>query len=787
MTDRNDKLSQLLEKLEFLQRQQDDFSREIGILRTEIYRLKALESQQSVANKAEDLTTKPAIKTSSEPQIEEFVYERSTKIEELEVKQPAPDFIPKNKPQERKSDLEIFIGENLINKIGIAITVIGVAIGAKYSIENNLISPLTRIIMGYVFGLGMLGTGVKLKQKYASYSAVLVSGAMAILYFITFAAYGFYSLIPQTAAFILMVVFTVFTVLIALHYNKQVIAHIGLVGAYAVPFLLSDGSGNVSILFSYIAIINIGILGIAFKKYWKLLYYVSFGLTWIIFISWYLGSYQISEHFELALVFSTTFFAIFYSMFLSYKAIQKEQFILDDVFLLLLNSFIFYGLGYSILESHDTGSGLLGAFTLLNALLHFIVCVLIYLRKLADAILYLVAGLALVFLTLAVPVQLDGNWVTVLWVGESAVLYWIGKTKKISFYEKLSYPLMLLAFISLLQDWTYVYDSYELNVPSSRITPIFNVNFLTSTLFIAAFSFICFLSQSQKYRVSLEAHQGTSKSINDTIAAILIITIYCAFRLEISCYWNQMFTDSDIQQDGYSNFNMDLHWFKSVWIINYSLLFASILSFINQKKLKSRDLGLISFSLSVLVLFVFLIQGLYDFSELRESYLEQTLAKHYQHGLINLWLRYVSFLFVALTLLTVYRFTKQNSAQSFFKLGFDFLLHTTILWITSSELIHWLDIAKYEQSYKLGLSILWGVYALFLIVLGIWKKNKPLRIGAICLFGITLFKLFFYDISHLNTISKTIVFVTLGLLLLIISFLYNKYKLSIGNDEEVKN
>ena len=89
------------------------------------------------------------------------------------------------------------------------------------------------------------------------------------------------------------------------------------------------------------------------------------------------------------------------------------------------------------------------------------------------------------------------------------------------------------------------------------------------------------------------------------------------------------------------------------------------------------------------------------------------------------------------------------------KMAFDILLYTTILWIASSELIHLLDIANSTQSYKLGLSILWGVYSLLLISLGIWKNKKHLRIGAIAIFSVTLIKLFFYDISHLNTISKT--------------------------------
>ena len=117
-----------------------------------------------------------------------------------------------------------------------------------------------------------------------------------------------------------------------------------------------------------------------------------------------------------------------------------------------------------------------------------------------------------------------------------------------------------------------------------------------------------------------------------------------------------------------------------------------------------------------------------------------------------------------------------NFIKSDFSIAFDFVLHGSLLWIVSSELIHWMDIFNSTQSYKLGLSILWGLYALFMISLGIWKKKRYLRISAIVLFGVTLLKLFFYDVAHLGTIAKTILFLTLGILLLVISFLYNKYK-----------
>jgi len=260
--------------------------------------------------------------------------------------------------------------------------------------------------------------------------------------------------------------------------------------------------------------------------------------------------------------------------------------------------------------------------------------------------------------------------------------------------------------------------------------------------------------------------------------------------MEIVNYWNQLYADSalKINSEGqaYSSkiWNYDLSKFKTIWIINYSLLFMSILAFVNFKKLKNEQLGLINLGLITLTLGVFLIQGLYVLSELRENYLEQTLAQYYEGDVLNIGIRYISFAFVALTLVSCYKYLQQKFIQKDFKIAFDFLLHTAVLWIASSELINWMDITGSSQSYKLGLSILWGLYSLFMIALGIWKSKKHMRIGAIGLFGVTLIKLFFYDISHLNTIAKTIVFVSLGVLLLIISFLYNKYK-DIISDESL--
>jgi uncharacterized membrane protein len=294
MPDNNTQLTVLLDKLNNLLTRQENFSKEIHELREEVRRLQAVAEKENPELKQDVLNIPPIPKIYSKPE-EEFVpsVSQSYKPPFSPQKQHLP--YPGKKPASN-TDFEKTIGENLINKIGIIITVIGVAIGAKYSIEHDLISPMTRILLGYGVGVGLLLFGWRLKRNYENFSAVLVSGAIAIMYFITYAAYTFYSIYPQLMAFALMVVFTVLTVAAAIYYNKQVIANIGLVGAYAVPLLLSEGSGNVAILFSYMAIINIGILVIAVKKYWKSVYYASFLLTWLIFILWYFNKFQVGQH-----------------------------------------------------------------------------------------------------------------------------------------------------------------------------------------------------------------------------------------------------------------------------------------------------------------------------------------------------------------------------------------------------------------------------------------------------------------------------------------------------------
>jgi hypothetical protein len=770
--------NQLLSKLDDILRQQNALSGEISKLQHQIREIKqesaeeinapvtTSDIQQEVKQPETTLSSQesPTTKTTTTTTISTI-----TTINSQDSSGPKSPYSPYSPSDEETNipswqlNFEKFIGENLINKIGIAITIIGVAIGTKYSIEHQLISPVMRIILGYLLGIALISLGIRLKKKYENYSAVLVSGAMTILYFITYSAYGFYNLFPQAVAFLLMLVFTVFTVVAALNYNRQVIAHIGLVGAYAVPFLLSENSGRIEILFAYTAILNCGILTIAVKKYWKPLYYSSFIITWLIYLVWFMNQYDPKEHVALALSFVAVFFTIFYAIFLVYKLNRKEKFDAGDIFLLLSNSFIFYGIGYNVMDAQPGWQDYLGLFTLGNAFIHFLVSLTIYRQKLADRnLFYLVGGLALVFITIAIPVQLNGTWVTLLWAFEAALLFSIGIIRHEEAYEKLSYPLMILAVISLLQDWVTTYGNYPVH-PDHLMTPFLNVPFLSGCLFLACFGGMYVIAS--RYKNSwLESSSYLKADIRIMLSSLALVVLYFVIRFELLVYFNNRIALSD-RTLPYQQVNLSR--FKTIWMINYSMLYVSVMALYNNLRSGNKYLSTACFILGSFMMLIFLTVGLYEMSELRDSFMTRNLLPD-SATFMHIGIRYISFLFAAFLLFCMAGIRIQPA--------FDFVLAISLLWVCSSELIHWLHLLKYPATYKLLLSILWGVFAFVLTGTGIWKQKKHLRISAMVLFSATIIKLFFYDMSHVGTLARTIGFLSLGLLLLLVSFLYNKYK-----------
>lgn len=804
-----------------------------------------------------------------------------------------------------RADLEKFIGENLISKIGILVLIIGVGIGVKYSIDNNLISPMTRVVLAYTFAFGLVGLAIRLKGKYHNFSAALISGGMAMMYFVTYFAYSPYSLMPQSAAFALMVMFTVFSVAAALLYDRQVIAHIGLVGAYAVPFLLSDNSGNYLVLFTYMAIINGGILVISIKKYWKPLFYTSSGFTWIIFAGWFATKYSPAEHFYLALIFLAVFFAIFYAtkivhgvlhaegeepetliaifvttfifygfclaisdvragvreyaafftylavislailitsyrfygrslVYLSYpftwlifgtwllsKYRVDEHFYLAAIFaaafflvyygativyrliasevrlvensgLLITNSFIFYGVGYSILGSRESLHGVEGIFTAAHAAFHLAVAQLVIrLKTSAVDVVQVLTILILTFATITIPVQFDGNYVTLIWSVEAALLFWFGRVKQIWLFEYFSYPIMLLATMSLFADWATAYAERTSYVSEFNRQPIATGDFITALVFVAAFVFIFVTNRDTRFEPAID--KDLVRPLGIGLAAVGLFVLYNTFRIEISNYHHILaFTTLSGNVENTVGVHADLQRFNVLWQINYSMFFLIAMCAVNLRKFRSKSLAYVNSALGLFGIGIFATVGMVMFHELRQSYMSNTFDPIFTQGPMYIAIRYISYVFAGGLIYSLYWYSREELLAGWVPLktrvtAFDVILSSFILIVSSGELINLMGQFQIPDAYKLGLSILWGVYALVLIVLGIAWNKKHLRIGAIVLLAVTLVKLFFYDIADLDTIPKTILFITFGITMLVVSFLYNKYKaviFPIGADTE---
>ena len=429
--------------------------------------------------------------------------QRSTSAES---RQSAP-----SKPQEEtifdklrdNFDWEKFIGENLIMKLGILIVLIGVAIGGKYALEHQLLSPTMRIIIGTLFGAALQGVAIKLKKEYKKLSAVLASGAMATLYFMTYFAYDFYGLIPMPVAFVLMTLITVATVWQACTYDMEVIAIIGLVAAYVIPFMLSTGEGSPWALFSYISIINAGVMFISVKRYWRILFVSAYVSSWFIYGVVYrtLDFPETSDAVKL-LVFLFINFVIFYVTFLAYKVKHKMIFQNFDIVYLLSNSFMFFGLGYNVMFNNETLASYVAWFSFANALIHGIVAFILIKKNMVDKSVYrLITGLAISFVTIAIMVWATGHWLTMFWMLEGTVLFTVSRISKRPFYEKMSYPVFFLALISLIIDWGNPNGGHL-----RMLTPLFEA----------------FASYRSMWDTTTAAVQGNALSIINTVVFIIL-------------------------------------------------------------------------------------------------------------------------------------------------------------------------------------------------------------------------------------------------------------------------
>jgi uncharacterized membrane protein len=353
----------------------------------------------------------------------------------------------------RDWSLENFIGLRIIHLIGIVVLVIGLSIGVKYAIDRNLISEAMRIGLAYAAGISLYILSVRLKSKYSLFSAILFSGGMASLYFTTYGAYAYYGMMPFAVAFLIMIALTVFTVYQAIVYDQQEIALLGLVGAYAIPFLISKNTGRADLFFSYITIINVGVVYVCLIKPWRNVGRVAQVISWILFIGWAATRFDIQQQW-VGLAFMSVFFLLFMVHGVSDRVFHRRNLIMSNNQQIVINNLALYIASLFVLGSSFVKADL-AMVTIGVAIVAAFEALLFHYAWQEKYTARIVEGFSFLLFIIFIAFQWSGLTVTLLWLLVAIIVFALGVIKKGSSFRMASIVLMgatllkLVAFDSL--------------------------------------------------------------------------------------------------------------------------------------------------------------------------------------------------------------------------------------------------------------------------------------------------------------------------------------------------
>lgn len=664
----------------------------------------------------------------------------------------------------KKTDFEKFIGENLLNKIGIITLILSLVFFGKYAVEQGWLSNAAKVIAIVAVGGVLIGIAHKLRKTYKAFSSVLAGGGIAALYIAITIGYQLYGMFGQTLAFIFLVIITALAVLLSLTYDKRELAVFAILGGFATPLLVSTGEGNYKVLFTYIAILDIGMLILSYYKRWNIVYFVANFATIILYAAWIINDSNNELPHLGAFLFATAFYIIFFLMNIINNVKENSKFTGFEFITLISNSFLYFIAGFYIVNEFNPNYR--GLFTFSIAVFNFVFAFLLYNKQHIDRnLIFLLIGVGLSFVSLAIPVQFAGKYITMLWAVESVLLIWLYQKSGMKLLRNASFIISIAAYISLIINWFQIYD-FTNNI--TKLPIIINEGFIVGIVSMISFSLIILL-------LNKDSHYDKNNFIKGIYVVGLLLMSYIVALLEI------------IYQVGmyYNNNNLTI-----IAIAFFSYLYLAVVIFVLSHS-KYKTIFFFVFVISAMSLFVYIIDVLPEYRMIIEDYIGLKISHtfsllHFATSFITLTIGYLLWRSARNI------FTDNKFAQKYV-LWFVVIIGVVIL---SIDLEHIILLAKMpqidyineelKQIHLIHWSILWGVLAFALMITGMKRKDKTFRIIGISLFFFTILKLFALDVWQMSAGGRVAAFASLAVLLLLISFLYQKLKKIIFNDDNEK-
>ncbi len=682
----------------------------------------------------------------------------------VETPQPQPEIAARQpKPSRTREEWEALIGGRLLNRIGALALIIGIGFFLKYAFDRNWISETIRVLIGFAVGAGLLFGGARTHKKGLQVFAQGIIGAgIAILYLSVYASFNFYHLVPQTIAFIMMAIVTALTLLQALKYDSLAVSCLGWAGGFLTPIMLSTGQSNEVGLFTYIVILDIGLIAVLLKKdKWVILEPLSLAATYFIYILWK-GEYYITDDLFVTVFFLTVFWGMFHGLEIYRNTKNTTTYMGIRQATAAFNTLFYYMAMYNVIDpSYHKWMGLI---VLAIGAIYFLTFIVLRKRQeIPEVIIARYVLTAIILLVLATQIQFTAFYTITFWSLEALILAWCGIHWEKQSVWKTALALMgLAAFGLLITRETFAYfpiDDYVL---------LLNRRALALLVLAGSLGACTVLFKG--------ADEESRRMIRPILHGGWCIVLFTLLTVECNDYFRQRIMDKT--GDTYHGlyfvrfmtwtviwlfYSLPLVWFglrRKIMPILYCGLGAAGLTII-MIAIRGFTFDPISrfhiiLNLRMLV-FVLVIAGIY---------LVTRWIKEDQQAL-SLYAYVVRILQTVIVLLILLLLTGET--RDIFRQSIYFLRE-------QGEHGTYREVARLKDLQQLVLSGVWLLYSVSLMVAGLWRRAQGLRIMAIVLFGITILKIFIYDLSFLETLYRIFSFVGLGVILLGVSYLYQRYK-----------
>lgn len=655
--------------------------------------------------------------------------------------------------------LEFAIASQWLLRLGILLLVFGIGFFLNYSIENDLISPIARVGITTAVGFGLLWGGVRLlRGRYDILGQGLIGAGISALYGTTYASGNLFHLVTMETAFGLMAGVTLLAGGMAIRFQLILAAILGILGGYLTPLLIPSETTNFVALYGYMLVLGVGVLAMCAVRNWPLLHYLSLLCNYSLATA-ALGDYTPTLYYTV-LPFFVGFFSLYSTMVFLYSVRLGKTSNLLDVLMLLINAGIFFSIAgrltYDLYGRQEVAVVSLA----LTAYYTAHTWGFLALRIRDRGLMLSFAGLAAFFLSVTAPLVLSDEWITASWALQAVLLCWIAVKLESRFLQLLGYVLLGLVLVRQL----------TLDLPQSYAGSLVEpatlgeyVLALAARLGTLGLPVACFGLCQRILRNMPVVDRTEAPSPLDIparippAAAALTLALLgggllaILLHLEVNRTVGFLFAPARLPA-------LTVLWIVACTILAISfvrqrgpVLFAFVLTAITVTIVKVIAWDLPTWPISA----PFLFRDGFD-------------SLHFGMRLIDAVV-VIGFLLLFGRVLRLDR--EQNSdvvIPGRVLSGIGLLL--LFLFLTLE-----LNTFLYEFIPGLrpgGVSILWTLFAIGLLVAGIAQRRAPLRYVGLLLLTIVAFKVFLSDLAGLDQIYRVVAFLILGVLVLGASFAY---------------